>query len=331
MSEAPLLDVRDLRVEFHTGREIVRAINGASLSVNRGEIVAVLGESGSGKSVTASTVMRLLQVPPARIVGGEILFKGRDILTLDRQEWRMIVGTELSMVLQDALAALNPVYSVGWQIAEVFRVHNERRGAWNRAVNLLERVGIPAAAERAKDYPHQFSGGMRQRVMIAIAVALHPSLLIADEPTTALDVTVQAQIMELMTEISRQEGMSILLITHDLGVAADYADRVCVMYAGRVVDTGRVKDVLHRPSHPYTLALTQSAPQAQDKSQRLKPIVGSPPDMAHPPSGCPFHPRCTFATDLCRREFPPQKSVGPGRVSECHYAEQVFENVAILA
>ncbi len=333
MTDAPLLDVRDLKVEFRTGRETIRAVNGVSFSVNRGEVVAVLGESGSGKSVTAATVMRLLPMPPARITGGQILFKGRDTLTLSPEEWRQMLGSELALVLQDALTALNPVFSVGWQIAEVFRVHGERsrKKAWVRAVELLERVGIPAAAQRANDYPHQFSGGMRQRVMIAIAVALKPSLLIADEPTTALDVTVQAQIMELMTSISREEGMSILLITHDLGVAVDYADRVCVMYAGRVVDTGNVRDVLRRPAHPYTLALMHSAPQAQDKGARLKPIVGSPPDMAHPPPGCPFHPRCSFAKDICRQEVPPQKSVAPGRLSECHFAEQVFENAAVVA
>jgi len=333
MTEVPLLEVKNLRVEFRTGRETVQAVNGVHFNVNRGEVVAVLGESGSGKSVTAATIMRLLPTPPAKVVGGEILFKGRDILTLKNSEWRQMLGREVAMVLQDALTALNPVYSIGWQIAEVFRVHGEhdRRKAYEKAISLLERVGIPAARQRANDYPHQFSGGMRQRVMIAMAVALSPSLLIADEPTTALDVTVQAQIMELMTKISREEGMSILLITHDLGVAVDYADRVCVMYAGRVVDSGRVENVLRQPAHPYTLALMQSAPQAQDKGQRLKPIVGSPPDMAHPPPGCPFHPRCGFATDICRVELPPEISVAPGRKSACHHAQQVFENAAVVA
>jgi len=332
-SDTPLLEVRDLRVEFRTGRETVQAVNGVDFTVNRGEVVAVLGESGSGKSVTAATIMRLLQMPPAAITGGQILFKGRDILSLSKAEWRHVLGREMAMVLQDALTALNPVYPVGWQIAEVFRVHGERdrRKAREKAIELLARVGIPAPRQRADDYPHQFSGGMRQRVMIAMAVALGPSLLIADEPTTALDVTVQAQIMELMTTISREQGMSILLITHDLGVAVDYADRVCVMYAGRVVDKGRVEEVLRHPAHPYTLALMHSAPQAQEKGQRLKPIVGSPPDMAHPPPGCPFHPRCGFATDICRSVLPPEISVAPGRKSACHHAQQVYANAAVVA
>ena len=333
MSDAPLLEVRNLHVEFRTGREVIRAVNGANFNVNRGEVVAVLGESGSGKSVTAATIMRLLAIPPARITGGSILFEGRDCLKMSSREWRDILGSELALVLQDALTALNPVFPVGWQIAEVFRVHGEkdRNAAWERAVDLLTRVGIPDPHARGKEYPHQFSGGMRQRVMIAIAVALHPSLLIADEPTTALDVTVQAQIMELMTSISKEEGMSILLITHDLGVAVDYADRVCVMYAGRVVEGGHVEEVLRRPAHPYTLALMHAAPQAQSKEQKLRPIVGSPPDMAHPPPGCPFHPRCSFATDICRREYPAAKEVAPGRFAECHHAELVYDNAAVLA
>lgn len=329
MSE-PLLAVRDLRVEFRTGLETVHAVNGVSLTVEPGEIVAVLGESGSGKSVTAAAIMRVLQMPPAVIAGGEIRFKGRDILALPGSEWKPMLARDIALVLQDALTALNPVYPVGWQIAEVFRVHgeNDRHATMEKAVKLLERVDIPDARRRASDYPHQFSGGMRQRVMIAMAVALHPSLLIADEPTTALDVTVQAEIMDLMTEISREEGMSVLLITHDLGVVVGYARRVCVMYAGRVVESGPVVEVLGRPAHPYTLALLQSAPQARIHGERLNPISGSPPDLARMPAGCPFHPRCRFASDICRSVRPPASPVLPGRSVECHHAMEVLDAAA---
>ena len=319
----PLLDIRDLRVEFRSGRERVRAVNGANIRVQNGEVVAVLGESGSGKSVTAAATLRLLQMPPASITGGQIMFRGRDVLAMPMAEWRRMLGRDVSMVLQDALAALNPVYSVGWQVAEIFRVHGETNAtrAWAKAVDLLARVGIPDAAERAGDYPHQFSGGMRQRVMIAMAIALHPALLIADEPTTALDVTVQAQIMQLITQISAEEGTAVLLITHDLGVAMEYAEKVCVMYAGRVVETGPVGEVLRNPAHPYTLALVRSVPRAADKGHGLRPISGSPPDMARMPKGCPFHPRCEFATEVCRTVRPPNVAVAAGRTAECHHTD----------
>ena len=325
----PLLDVDNLSVQFRTGRETVRAVNGASFTVGRGEVVAVLGESGSGKSVTATTIMRLLQSPPGFVTGGTIRFDGADILGLPPDRWRGLLGRRIGMVLQDALTALNPVFPVGWQVAEVFRVHGEadRRAAEERAVAILERVGIPAPRLRARDYPHQFSGGMRQRVMIAMAIALHPALLIADEPTTALDVTVQAQIMELIAAISREDGMAVLLITHDIGVVVNHADKVCVMYAGRVVESGSVRDVLRRPAHPYTLALMNSAPRAQAKGRRLTPIVGSPPDLARLPGGCAFHPRCGFATEICRTAAPPQVLVGE-RMSECHHAERVHGDAA---
>jgi oligopeptide transport system ATP-binding protein len=322
---APLLEIRDLRIEFRGALETVHAVNGATLSVGRGEVVAILGESGSGKSVTAAAVMRVLPTPPAVIAGGEIRFGGRDILALPAAEWRQMLARDIALVLQDALTALNPVYPVGWQIAEVFRLHGTpARQAHDKAVALLERVGIPDARRRAGDYPHQFSGGMRQRVMIAIAVALHPALLIADEPTTALDVTVQAEIMELICGISRDEGMSVLLITHDLGVVVAHAQSVCVMYAGRVVESGPVAEVLGRPAHPYTLALLQSAPQARDGA-RLNPISGSPPDLARMPPGCPFHPRCRYAIDRCRAERPPTTAPEPGRSVECHRAAEVLD------
>jgi len=323
---SPLLEVVDLRIEFRSGRETVYAVNGAGFSVEPGETAAILGESGSGKSVTASAVMRLLQCPPAVVTGGAIRFKGDDVLAMPLGQWRRRCGREIAMVFQDALAALNPVFTVGWQIAELFRAHGEHSGkaAEARAVELLARVGIPDPVNRARDYPHQFSGGMRQRVMIAMAIALGPDLLIADEPTTALDVTVQAQIMDLLQDLQREIGMAVVLITHDLGVVADVADHVAVMYAGRVVERGTVRDVLGRPAHPYTRALLDSVPQLQGNSSMLRPIVGSPPDMAAMPAGCAFHPRCRFATGECRSVPPPRVAVAPGRIAECHHAERVF-------
>lgn len=328
MSETPVLQVDDLRIQFRSGRETVHAVNGASFQVNAGETAAILGESGSGKSVTASAVMRLLQSPPAYVTGGTVRFKGLDVLSMPLTKWREYCGRDVAMVFQDALTSLNPVFSVGWQIAELFRTHGVASGreADARAVELLERVGIPDPATRAKDYTHQFSGGMRQRVMIAMAIALEPDLLIADEPTTALDVTVQAQIMELLEGLRKDSDMAMVLITHDLGVVADVADYVAVMYAGRVVERGPVSDVLSRPGHAYTLALLDSVPQARGKGTKLRPIIGSPPDLARIPKGCAFNPRCRFATDICRQEAPPSVAIAAGRIAECHHADQVFND-----
>ena len=324
----PILEIDDLRIEFRSGGEIVHAANGVSFQINPGETAAILGESGSGKSVTAAAVMRLLQSPPAFITGGAVRFKGQDVLGMPIAKWRDYCGREIAMVFQDALTSLNPVFSVGWQIAELFRAHGVAfgRDANARAVDLLNRVGIPDPALRAKDYAHQFSGGMRQRVMIAMAIALGPDLLIADEPTTALDVTVQAQIMELLEELRAESNMAMILITHDLGVVADVADNIAVMYAGRVVERGPVSEVLARPGHAYTLALLNSVPRANSLGQDLKPIIGSPPDLARIPKGCAFHPRCRFATDLCRNEEPPSVAVTPGRIAECHHVEAVFND-----
>jgi oligopeptide transport system ATP-binding protein len=327
VEEAPLLEVNDLRVEFRSGREIVRAVNGASFAVRRGETAAVLGESGSGKSVTAAAIMRLLASPPAHITGGSIRFNGTDVLGASIAEWRKRCGLEIGMVFQDALASLNPVFSVGWQVAEPFRRHGNlpAKAALERAEALLRRVGIPEPRQRVHDYPHQFSGGMRQRVMIAMAIALDPQLLIADEPTTALDVTVQAQVMDLLLDLQRERHMAMVLITHDLGVVAEVADHVAVMYGGRVVESGPVREVLSRPAHPYTLALLESVPRADAERRQLKPIVGSPPNMATLPGGCSFHPRCRMASDECRAGLPPSVAVAPGRLSECIRAQQVFD------
>ena len=328
MSEHPILKIDDLHVEFRSGGETVHAVNGMSFQISPGETAAILGESGSGKSVTAAAIMRLLQSPPAFITGGSVHFKGQDVLAMPIAKWREYCGREIAMVFQDALTSLNPVFSVGWQIAELFRAHGVASGrdADARAVDLLDRVGIPDPALRARDYAHQFSGGMRQRVMIAMAIALGPDLLIADEPTTALDVTVQAQIMELLEGLRADSDMAMILITHDLGVVADVADNVAVMYAGRVVEHGPVAEVLARPGHAYTRALLDSVPRTHSKGHKLSPIVGSPPDLARIPKGCAFNPRCRFATDVCRTGAPPRITVAPGRIAECHHVEAVYND-----
>jgi oligopeptide transport system ATP-binding protein len=327
-ADPTLLEVEGLEVEFRTPDGVIRAVNGVTLSVERGETLAVLGESGSGKSVTAQAVMGLLDSPPAFVTGGSVRYRGHDLLAAGDEERRRVRGRGMAMVFQDPLTALNPVFSVGFQLAEMFRVHEgaARREAAERAVGLLERVGIPSARERLGDYPHQFSGGMRQRVMIAMALALGPDLLLADEPTTALDVTVQAQILELLRDLQAETGMGLILISHDLGVAAEVADRVAVMYAGRVVETGPATEVLVAPRHPYTLGLLRSVPRGGGGGDgRLDPIPGAPPSLAAIPSGCPFHPRCPFSTELCPTAVPPLDPVpgAPGRHSACFYAEEL--------
>ncbi|WP_049580427.1 ABC transporter ATP-binding protein [Streptomyces sp. SBT349] len=317
-----LLEVRDLRVEFVTRDGVVRAVNGVDYAVDAGETLAVLGESGSGKSVTAQAVMGILDSPPGRIAGGRILFQGRDLLTLGREERRRVRGERMAMIFQDALSSLNPVLTVGFQLGEMFRVHRgaSRAEARARAVGLMERVGIPAARERVNDYPHQFSGGMRQRIMIAMALALEPALIIADEPTTALDVTVQAQVMDLLAELRREYDMGLILITHDLGVVADVADRIAVMYAGRIVENAPVKELYARPAHPYTRGLLDSIPRLDSKGKELRAIRGLPPNLLRIPPGCPFHPRCPQVREVCREDpRPPLYEVGEGRSSACHF------------
>jgi oligopeptide transport system ATP-binding protein len=330
----PVLEVDDLHVEFRTRSGVVRAVNGISYSVNQGETLAILGESGSGKSVSAQAIMGILDVPPAVITGGGINFQGRDILTMSEEEQRQIRGPGIAMIFQDALSSLNPVYSVGYQIGEMFRAHRgaTRKEAKQQAIELMDRVRIPAAARRVNDYPHQFSGGMRQRVMIAMALALDPRILIADEPTTALDVTVQAQVMDLLADLQRETGMGLILITHDLGVVNEVADRVAVMYAGKIVETGTVDDVFTRPAMPYTHGLMSSIPQVEAKGGRLRPIVGQPPNLAAIPSGCSFHPRCPRRRTGpeaapgrdCFVDVPPLRMIELGREAACHYAEEVL-------
>jgi oligopeptide transport system ATP-binding protein len=333
-----LLEVSDLAVEFATPDGVVSAVNGVGFALGPGETLAIVGESGSGKSVTALAVMGLVE-RPGKVTGGSVLLlsggppgpgRGVDLLRLGEEDRRQIRGRRIAMIFQDPLSALNPVFSVGFQIGEMFRVHEgcSRREARRRAVALLERVRIPSAAGRVGDYPHQFSGGMRQRVMIAMALALGPEVVIADEPTTALDVTVQAQILELLAELQAETGMGLVLITHDLGVAAEVADRVAVMYAGRVVETGPAEEVLVTPRHPYTQGLLASRPRGQGRlGQRLEPIAGAPPSLSRIPPGCPFHPRCPYAVERCRVELPPLVEVAgsrSGRASACWRTEEVF-------
>ncbi|MET9853535.1 ABC transporter ATP-binding protein [Streptomyces sp. NPDC006450] len=316
-----LLEVRDLHVEFKTRDGVAKAVNGVDYSVAEGETLAVLGESGSGKSVTAQAVMGILDMPPGRIAGGEILFKGKDLLKMKEEERRKIRGAEMAMIFQDALSSLNPVLSVGAQLGEMYEVHRgmSRKDARAKAVELMDRVKIPAARERVGDYPHQFSGGMRQRIMIAMALALEPSLIIADEPTTALDVTVQAQVMDLLAELQRELNMGLILITHDLGVVADVADKIAVMYAGRIVEAAPVHEIYKRPAHPYTRGLLDSIPRLDQKGQELYAIKGLPPNLLAIPPGCAFNPRCPMARAVCRTDVPPLAEVGPDRSSACFF------------
>ena len=326
-----LLDVEELKVEFRTRYGIAKAINGVSFDLRQGETLAILGESGSGKSVTAQAIMGILDSPPGFITGGEIRYCGSNILALSEEVRRQIRGPEISMVFQDALSSLNPVFPVGWQIAEMFRKHRgmNKSDSLDQAVDLMERVSIPGAKQRVKAFPHQFSGGMRQRIMIAMAIALDPAVLIADEPTTALDVTVQAQIMQLLQDLQDERKMGLILITHDLGVVADVADRIAVMYAGRIVEHGDIFDLYAAPAHPYTKGLLESIPRLDQKGQELAAIGGLPPNLTKIPPGCAFNPRCKYAQDVCTVDPPPPlREVAHRRWAACHFAELVMAGEA---
>jgi oligopeptide transport system ATP-binding protein len=316
---APLLDVKNLKTQFRTREGAVKAVNGVSFQLAEGEAIGIVGESGSGKSVTSLSIMRLLPMPPAEIVDGEVLFQGRDLLDLSEAEMRKVRGGQIAMIFQDPISSLNPVMRIDAQLLEPLRLHRGLRGgeARRRARELMEAVGIPDAARRMRGYPHQFSGGMRQRVMIAIALAGDPKLLIADEPTTALDVTIQAQILELIGRLRRDLNTSVILITHDLGVVAGLADRILVMYAGHIAETAPTTELFANPRHPYTLGLLGSVPRLDAvRGSELVTIPGSPPDLLHPPQGCPFQPRCPFRIDKCKT-YPPDQMVGPNHFSAC--------------
>jgi peptide/nickel transport system ATP-binding protein len=333
-----LLEVRDLTVHFPTEDGLVKAVAGVSFTVDRGETLGVVGESGSGKSVTFLTVMGLINRKTAR-VSGEVIFQGRNLLELSEEEMQEVRGSRISMIFQDPMTSLHPYYRVGDQIVEAIRTHQDipKREAMGQAVEMLRRVGIPRPDERAKQYPHEFSGGMRQRAMIAMALSLNPDLLIADEPTTALDVTVQAQILDLVARLRDELDASVVIITHDLGVVAEHADHVQVMYAGKIAEFGRRNDIYYRAHHPYTWGLLQSITRLdQPKQERLRPIRGLPPSLIFVPPGCPFHPRCPYVMDVCRTEVPPLLSEDGVHASACHLPlaekERIFqEDVAVKA
>jgi oligopeptide transport system ATP-binding protein len=316
-----LLEINNLKTHFRTREGWVRAVDGVSFSIGEGEKLADVGESGCGKSVTALSIMRLIQRPPGEIVDGTILFGGQDLLDISEPAMRKVRGKQIGMIFQDPLNSLNPVLTISEQITEVLELHLGLHGqqARNRAIELLREVGIPEAEKRLNSYPHQFSGGMRQRVMIAIALACRPQLIIADEPTTALDVTVQAQILDLITSISNEYQSAVMLITHDLGVVAGMADRVVVMYAGNVIEMAATDELFANPRHPYTLGLLASVPRLdEDRQEMLTPIEGSPPDLLRPPQGCRFAPRCPFVTTQCQNA-PPLRSVGANHIAACWY------------
>ena len=325
-----LLDVRDLQTQFTTSDGVVRAVDGVSWDVRAGETVALVGESGCGKSVSALSVMRLVAAPAGRIIGGRILFKGRDLLALPEDEMRKVRGREIGMVFQEPMTSLNPVLTIGRQLTETMEIHLGMSSAQSRARagEILGLVGISDPDRRLRQYPHQFSGGMRQRIMIAIALSCNPALILADEPTTALDVTIQAQILELMKDLSRKLGVAMLMITHNLGVVARYADRVNVMYAGRIVERGTAREIYANPRHPYTLGLLRSVPRLDEpRKSRLDPISGQPPDLTRLPPGCAFAPRCAFVVERCRLERPELATVAEAHTSACWESERLDARV----
>jgi oligopeptide transport system ATP-binding protein len=324
---AHLLVVENLHVEFRIEDGVVKAVNGLSYTLDEHETLAILGESGSGKSVSAQAVMGILDTPPGFVTQGSVAFRGVDLLQLPENVMaKEVRGQKIAMIFQDALTALNPVFTVGWQISEMLRKHRglSKKEAKAQAIDLMERVRIPDPPQRYSGYPHEFSGGMRQRAMIAMALSLDPDVLIADEPTTALDVTVQAQIMELLHDLQQDTGMGLILITHDLAVVAEVCDRVVVMYAGEIMEDGEINAVYHHPAHPYTLGLMDSIPRTDMHIDRLTPIQGAPPDLLNIPSGCPFHPRCPFAQPRCSQDKIERVRIGQGgHESSCFYWEEV--------
>jgi len=321
-----LLEVRDLRTYFETDDGLVKAVDGISFQLQHGETLGIVGESGSGKSVTNLSIIRLVPDPPGKIVSGEVLFKGEDILSLPPDAVRRIRGRRIAMIFQDPMTSLNPFMKISRQLMEMTQLHlgHTRSQAYEHAVRMLETVGIPDARARAGSYPHEFSGGMRQRVMIAMALSCEPELLIADEPTTALDVTIQAQILELIKKLKQETGTSVILITHDLGVVAGMTDHVIVMYAGKIFEQAKTKELFALPGNPYTKGLLRSVPDPTAEQGKLYQIPGLPPDVAHLKPGCPFAERCERAEDICRREFPPFVALTPDHHSLCHFANEVY-------
>jgi oligopeptide/dipeptide ABC transporter ATP-binding protein len=320
-----LLEVKNLRTYFFTDEGIVKAVDDVSFGLKKGESLGIVGESGSGKSVTALSIMRLIQDPPGKIIGGEIIFRGEDLLKKKEEEMREVRGNKISMVFQDPMTSLNPVFTIGDQIMEAIILHQklDKVSARKKAIEVLEIVRIPEASKRIDEYPHQFSGGMRQRVMIAMALSCNPEILIADEPTTALDVTIQAQIIELIKQLQKDLGMSLILITHDMGIVAESCQNVLVMYAGKVVEYADVRTIFKKPSHPYTIGLLESVPRLDVRKERLKAIEGQPPDLVALPNYCYYAERCPYKTERCLEEIPDLIEVEPGHYSRCLYAKEI--------
>ena len=327
MSDETLLEVKDLRTYFHTDDGTLKAVDGISFILKRGETLGIVGESGSGKSVTNLSIIRLVPSPPGEFMSGEILFDGHDILALPEPAVRKIRGRRIAMIFQDPMTSLNPFLRISRQLMEITELHlgYSKAQAYEHAIKMLETVGIPDARKRVDEYPHQFSGGMRQRVMIAMALSCKPELLIADEPSTALDVTIQAQILELIKKLKDETGTSVILITHDLGVVAGMTDQVIVMYAGRLFEQAPTRELFARPGNPYTKGLLRSVPDPRSEQGTLYQIPGQPPDVAHLPPGCPFAPRCELAEEICHREFPPLVQLTSDHTSLCHFANEVYE------
>ena len=330
---APLLEVRDLKTYFFTDDGVVKAVDGISYEIEAGETLGLVGESGCGKSVSALSLLRLIPSPPGRIVSGEVLFEGEDLLKIDDNAIRRVRGNRIAMIFQEPMTSLNPVLTISRQLTEALELHLKLDGtaAKQRAIQLLDMVGISEAAARIDDYPHQFSGGMRQRVMIAMALSCNPKLLLADEPTTALDVTIQAQVLEILARLSREFGTAVIIITHNLGVVARYADRVNVMYAGKIIETATAKTLYANPKHPYTLGLLKSVPRLdQARKSKLVPIDGVPPDLINMPPGCPFYPRCTYRVDKCAEEMPPLFDIEEGHRAACWEWQKVGATQAVV-
>ena len=331
---ATLLEIENLKTQFFTSAGTVKAVDGISYTVDEGETVALVGESGCGKSVSALSVLRLIPWPPGKIVDGHIKFDGVDLAHLSEEEIRQIRGKDISMVFQEPMTSLNPVLTIGEQISETLITHFgiSTEAAMKKALTLLEKVGISDPIRRLEQYPHHLSGGMRQRVMIAMALSCEPKLIIADEPTTALDVTIQAQILELMKNLTKDMGVSLIIITHNLGVVARYADRVNVMYAGKIIETGTAKDIYHNPKHPYTLALLNSVPRMdQPRQAKLDPVEGQPPDLTQLDDGCSFRPRCRFAIGACAKSFPDLEMIKEGHYAACFEKEKVDESLKVIS
>ncbi len=333
---APVLQVRNLTVDFKTPEGVVHAVDDVSWDLYPGETLCIVGESGAGKSVSVMSLLRLIPSPPGRITGGEVLFGAENLLTVSKRRLRQIRGKEISMIFQDPMTSLNPVFTVGWQITETLRVHNsdlDGEQARERAIELLDAVGVPQPDIRFGQYPHEFSGGMRQRAMIAMAIANLPRVLIADEPTTALDVTIQAQVLDVLQKAQKETGAATILITHDLGLVAEMADRVIVMYGGRIAEIGDVSTIFHRPRHPYTFGLMASLPRLDTDTAVLPTIPGQPPSLIDIPSGCAFHPRCRLSQDRprCREEVPALQAVAGGHLSACHFHDEMPALIAEVA